>query len=475
MHYMSDFTFKRWESEHPLSWFSCVPGKNGFLPIGKPLDKLPPQYETMNQLLENMKITQPNGKTGYLHEGTLQTNISQELPIYDFQSVHDKQLLAALHRDYCFLASAFSLEPCHIELMKSDNNNYGKARNILPPNIAIPLLQLAEKNDIFPWLDYAYGYGLNNAVLKEHGNPKDYKSYKTIRTFNGHDSEQGFINVHVAMVAQSGQLLQHQQDSLESIQKNNREEFNSHLQKHFEVFHEIVDTLQTMWKASNHNEYLSFRTFIMGQIGNEKCYPTQEIIFNKGINNEYEYETHAYRGETGAQDSIVPSVDCFLELDYPKNKLTEYLFDLRKYRPKDHQAYLDFVKKSSQKLDFKRYCLQDASSSILLLKNLNCLRMFRKKHWNLTKKYIIQSTKHPVATGGTPITTWLPNQLGATLEYMYLVVHSIKEEDIKETDMEFYNNIKVELSDHIQSIMDEVNAMQHEFTKQNHEDFLKRA
>lgn len=457
--------FETWKSKNPDSWFSCVPGKNGFLPIDQPLEKLPDEYNIINELLENMKIN----NNGYLKHGTLVNEINN-LPLFDFSFINDVKLLSALHRDYCFLASAYSLEPCHIELEKSNNNSYGQARNVLPPQLSIPLILLSKKLDTYPWLDYAYGYGLNNAVLINKENKCDYKNYKTVRTFNGHESEEGFINVHVAMVAQSGDLLKFQQNCLKSISLNNRDEFNSNLENHFNCLYSIVDTLQTMWKASNYKDYLSFRTFIMGQIGNLRCYPTEQILFDKG---DY-IKTYAFRGETGAQDSIIPSVDSFLQLDYPNNELTKYLFDLRKYRPKDHQDYINFTKESSIELEFKNYCMKDEKSSILLLKNLNCVRMFRKKHWNLTKKYIIQNTKHPVATGGTPITTWLPNQLGATLEYMDQVVNNIDIKKVSKEDEDFFNNIKLELSDHIQTIMDEVNSLQKEFEEQKHSDFLNR-
>ena len=110
------------------------------------------------------------------------------------------------------------------------------------------------------------------------------------------------------------------------------------------------------------------------------------------------------------------------------------------------------------------------------MKNLNCLRLFRKKHWNLTKKYIIENTKHPVATGGTPITTWLPNQLGATLEYMQEVVEHVNPNDLtRQEDQEYFINLKIELSDHIQSIMDEVKSMQRDFDDQNYNDFTTRS
>lgn len=100
--------------------------------------------------------------------------------------------------------------------------------------------------------------------------------------------------------------------------------------------------------------------------------------------------------------------------------------------------------------------------------------MFRKKHWNLTKKYIIENTKHPVATGGTPITTWLPNQLGATLAYMQEVIDNIKEYELNGEDLEYYKTMKIELSDHIQSIMDEVNTMQRDFKNQDYHDFVSK-
>ena len=34
-------------------------------------------------------------------------------------------------------------------------------------------------------------------------------------------------------------------------------------------------------------------------------------------------------------------------MPYPENKLTEYLMDLRSYRPKDHRAYLDWLKSAT--------------------------------------------------------------------------------------------------------------------------------
>ena len=50
---------------------------------------------------------------------------------------------------------------------------------------------------------------------------------------------------------------------------------------------------------------------------------------------------------------------------------------------------------------------------------------------------------------------------------------NIRELD-SEDDIDYYKTMKVELSDHIQSIMDEVNSMQRDFKEQKYEDFKTR-
>ena len=60
------YTFNVWETQDENSWFSCIPGKNGFLPIDSPLCRLPDEYNIINDILDNMKINKSNGELGYL-------------------------------------------------------------------------------------------------------------------------------------------------------------------------------------------------------------------------------------------------------------------------------------------------------------------------------------------------------------------------------------------------------------------------
>jgi indoleamine 2,3-dioxygenase len=150
----------------------------------------------------------------------------------------------------------------------------------------------------------------------------------------------------------------------------------------------------------------------------------------EGCNNK---EPRTYRGQTGAQDDTIPTLDIFTGVYnyYPKNELTKYLYDLRPYRPVIVQQFLEDLAKHT--LDYKT--LSDDSKKILyeiLIEIYN----FRNGHWQFVQKYILANTKYATATGGTPITTWIPNQIGAVLTYMTDVLNSIEDGNYIQTQIE---------------------------------------
>ena len=95
----------------------------------------------------------------------------------------------------------------------------------------------------------------------------------------------------------------------------------------------------------------------------------------------------------------------------PSNPLTEALRDFRSYRPRNHTDWLSYVESSAKELGVLKYAMEDSVSQYHLIENLDKNREFRTIHWDLTKTYIITKSKHPLATGGAPIISWLPNQL----------------------------------------------------------------
>jgi indoleamine 2,3-dioxygenase len=103
---------------------------------------------------------------------------------------------------------------------------------------------------------------------------------------------------------------------------------------------------------------------------------------------------------------------------------------LRNYRPFAHQDYVNGLARQSKEFDVKGYAMADSYSSFLYLKAMHNTFGFRAMHWSMVKKYIIDNIKYAKATGGTPITTWLPNQMGACLEQCQAIMKKVKPDEL---------------------------------------------
>jgi indoleamine 2,3-dioxygenase len=62
---------------------------------------------------------------------------------------------------------------------------------------------------------------------------------------------------------------------------------------------------------------------------------------------------------------------------------------------------------------------------VSLLGILEEIYLFRNGHWQFVQKYIMSNTKYAKATGGTPIISWIPNQIKAVISAMDSCIQSI--------------------------------------------------
>lgn len=169
----------------------------------------------------------------------------------------------------------------------------------------------------------------NEDVLPPKG--KKLKDHiQLVRKFNGCTDEAGFVLVHVAIVSQTHRQVRASDKMFEGAAKGDRAMVNEGMNEHLKCLKDMYEIMSTMWHETNPKNYLNYRTFIMGIQGNDDIFPGG--VLYKGLSEK----RLAFRGETGAQDSIIPSVDNAFGLDYPRNSLTEYLFQIRHYRPYNH-------------------------------------------------------------------------------------------------------------------------------------------
>ena len=384
-----------------------VSKKYGFLPREEPLFDTPPEFETLESLLNRAVINQPDGTKGLLASGQFGNAVLNELKVVDVSKIESTRLLEALMRDYAFASAMYLLEPCDLQFKK--DKTYGLARDHLPESIAIPLCKLADKLGVKPCLEYNH-YAPYNWQKKDKSKGMEPTNLQPKRLFEGSQDEIYFVVVHLYMLEQSGKIIEYMCDIFNAVEANDRSHFNKALANMVNNSKIINRNMDTMWELSSPKKYNDIRTFIMGS-KNQPMYPNG--ILYKGVSEERRF----YRGETGANDSMVPTLDNIFELtaEMPENPLTETLRDFRTYRPKNHQEFLIWAEARAKELGVKKFALEDSNSTVLYLANLDQLAEFRERHWRFTKEYIIKNSTHPVATGGSPITTWLPNQLGVVL------------------------------------------------------------
>lgn len=228
-----------------------------------------------------------------------------------------------------------------------------------------------------------------------------YDNLRLVRAFEyGLDpasSEAGFVLTHVDMVKHSPDLIKGAVDMLNSVSANAGPEDVS------VAFHHMLDAMQrieasmeTMWANSRPKDYIQYRTFIFG-ITNQSMFPNGVVY--EGENNE---EPMSFRGESGANDSIIPLLDNLLQIPMPQNPLTNILKDFRSYRPKPHREFLEYVQARAEEVGVREHCCKDAGTAVLYLRLLEHVRSFRWRHWLFAREYIIRRSSHPTVSDRIP-------------------------------------------------------------------------
>ena len=393
---------------------------NGFLPKKSPLAVLPERYIELQVLIDEMPIKKANGQGGLLStEGAIEDAVKKLKNYKDLVKNEDDIFInQALFRAYAFLTSAYLLAPSHFSFQKT--KKYGKAHRLLPSQLSEPFVLVSEKLDVYPFIDYHYAYSLGNYVKIDSSKGYEWENLAMAAKFSGMDDERGFIMLHVDINQHSPQLVG---SILDFIKSKDNSGVNQSLNNCLSSMKSINERRQIMWQASRWKHYNDFRVFIMGIKGNDE-------IFGDGVIYEgVSEEPVKYRGQTGAQDNIIPTADIFTGVIdyYPSNDLTKYLLDLRSYRPKCIQNFLsdlkDEMKENRLFNSIKKS--ENEEGLCLLIQILDEIYYFRNGHWQFVQKYIMANTKYAKATGGTPIISWIPNQITAVLNYMSDVLELI--------------------------------------------------
>ena len=142
--------------------------------------------------------------------------------------------------------------------------------------------------------------------------------------------------------------------------------------------------------------YHRVRPYIFGTKDNPDL--KQGLIYENQFNNKPQF----FRGETGAQSSIIPLLDGALSIKHTNDNLRHYLNEMRDYMPPKHRQMIEYVENNSQAKKF-------INKSKKLTKEYDCcleeIRKFRAMHLEYAATYIHKQAQvsNTFGTGGSTI------------------------------------------------------------------------
>jgi indoleamine 2,3-dioxygenase len=278
----------------------------------------------------------------------------------------------------------------------------------LPPMLASPIWALAERLGEKPLLSYS-AYVLDNWGRFDRAGPIALDNIFMVQNFLAGQDEAWFVLVHVAIEARAGAMLAEAPGLIEAAAQADAAAVLAGLTAISAVWDEINAIFDRMPERCD--PYIYFRR-VRPYLHGWKDNPA----FPDGLLYEAVAETggapQAFRGQTGAQSSIVPAMDALLGVRHARDPLRVYLDELHAYRPPAHRSFIDRIREASRVRDFTA-----ASGDSELREAYNAcvagLARFRTRHLEYAASYIHRQARGSagnsvsVGTGGTPFMRYL--------------------------------------------------------------------
>jgi indoleamine 2,3-dioxygenase len=275
----------------------------------------------------------------------------------------------------------------------------------IPACLVGPLVRLAQAVQRPPILSYA-SYCLHNWRRLDASKPVALGNIALQQNFSmpgdGKSDEDWFILVHVDIEARAGVALQAVSAAQSVIDRSDVPGLEALLENTAAGLHAMNQTMNRMPEGCSADVYFrKVRPYIFGfnDIAYEGCFGNKP---------------QSFRGETGAQSSIVPTMLMALGIRHKSSLLTQHLDDMRNYMPAPHRQFIaeqpsvrDLVVRSGSKRARNWY---NASIDELIA--------FRSRHFEYAVNYIEKKVDNPIATGGTPYVPWLRQLIEETREFV---------------------------------------------------------
>lgn len=356
----------------------------GFLPDRQPLKEYSftssaplNRLQDIANLLPKLLLTSKVPKT----IGSLQKN---DLAIEDILASDSEQDLQLAMVQLSFIAHALVL-------------GGPKPIQVIPEVIAKPWVQLSQRLGRPPVLSYA-SYCLENWFLIEDKEEISPENVGLISNFLGGVDEDWFVTIHVCIENAASDAIEAAGLIANCSETSDPADVTALLERISQSLKQVNRIFTRMpERCDPYIYYHRVRPFIFGSKDNPDF--ADGLVFENQFANKPQY----FRGETGAQSSIIPSLDGALGIEHKQDSLRHYLNEMRDYMPPTHKVFIEQIEAKSQvrALVDQSSVMTDAYNSCL-----EQLRIFRSLHLNYADTYINQQAQSgsPFGKGGSTVT-----------------------------------------------------------------------
>ncbi|MEQ1724639.1 MAG: indoleamine 2,3-dioxygenase [Sphingopyxis sp.] len=350
---------------------------------------LPAMFAPMLAVADNLSALMTSGRVQHW------LRAMPALDLADFAATAPEEQVRAAMVRYSFLVQAYV---------------WGEAEtpHVLPANLAVPMVALADRLGQAPLLPYS-AYVLDNWARIDRTTPITLDNIQICQHFIGGDDENWFVLIHVGIEAAAGEALALACELVDCANANDVAGATQRLAAMAGVWARINAIFDRMpERCDPYIYYQRVRPFIHGWANNPAL---PDGLVYEGV-ARFGGAGQAYRGQTGSQSSIVPAMDALFGVDHSNDPLRAFLDELHAYRPVPHRAFIDDLRVASTLRAFAVAAddqpLKDAFNAIVL-----AVSAFRTRHLEYAASYINRQASSgagndtEVGTGGTPFMKYL--------------------------------------------------------------------
>ncbi len=293
----------------------------------------------------------------------------------------------------------------------------------LPPQLAQPWYDIAQRLGRPPVLSYA-SYALDNWRRLDPAKPIELDNIVLLQNFLGGLDEEWFVVIHIQIERQAGPGLAGLLRAMNGAAENKENEVLLGLRSLAQAQESMRDTLLRMKERCDpYVYYTRVRPYIHGW-KNSPSLP--DGLVYEGV-AAYAGRPQQFRGETGAQSSIVPCLDAGLGIVHTPDPLTVYLQEMRDYMPPRHRSFLHALGHATDTRGrpllsgyVRDRKVRNPALWTAYCASVDLLAQFREIHIGYADSYIhrqhqaLASNPTAVGTGGTPFMTYLQKHLDET-------------------------------------------------------------